>query len=387
MVFKDVKKIYLIAGESSGDALGASLIKSLKEKKSDVIFLGIGGPLMEDEGLISLFPMKELAMMGIFEILPHIFKLLKRIKETVSHIVAEQPDVIITIDSPSFCKRVIAQVRKRLKQSSVFIKKPYFFHYVAPSVWAWRPGRAKKIAKLADHLFCLLPFEPSYFKPHGLDATFVGHQLTSDFEYNKEKRNDCVNILILPGSRKGEIEKLLPIFLAVMKRIQKNNLFNKSVHFILPTLPHVRELVSSILAQHCMLKDVQLVESFSLKKNAFEQSHFAMAASGTVSLELSKYAIPHIIAYKINSITAFLLRFLLKTPYVALPNILSQNEIVPECLQKNCHEDYIYDRFKDLVEKENIPQLLQDIFLKLKAPGGQSASDICADIIYKKIQG
>jgi lipid-A-disaccharide synthase len=381
-----MKKVYIIAGESSGDVLGAALMKSLKKKNIQLVFKGIGGPLMKDEGLISFFPMKDLAIMGVFEIIPHIFKLLKRIKDTVSHIIAEQPDVVITIDSPGFCKRVMERVQKKLKNDLLYGKKPLFFHYVAPSVWAWRPGRAKKIAKIADHLFCLLPFEPAYFTPHGLDATFVGHQLASNFvERLPAKANDGVNILLLPGSRKGEIERLLPIFLQVVKRIENDHFFDKPIHFILPTLSHVIDLVKSILIKYEMVESVHLVESVDKKNQVFEQAHFAIAASGTVSLELAKYAIPHVIAYKINRLTGYLIKFLLKTEYVALPNILSQREIVPECLQTNCNEEYIYEQFKKVVYEDNIPMLLQQAFLKLRPADNKSSSDICADVIYEKI--
>lgn len=381
-----MKKVYIIAGEFSGDVLGAALMKSLKKKNPKLVFKGIGGPLMKDEGLTSFFPMKEIAIMGVFEIIPHIFKLLKRIKETVNHILAEKPDAVITIDAPGFCKRVIGRVQKKFKSDLLYGKKPLFFHYVAPSVWAWRPGRAKKIAKFADHLFCLLPFEPPYFTPHGLDATFVGHQLASNYvETLPIKANDCVNILILPGSRKGEIERLLPIFLQVVKRIQNDHFFDMPTHFILPTLSHVIDLVKATLIKYEMVESIQLVESTDKKDQVFEQAHFAIAASGTVSLELAKYAIPHVIAYKINWFTAYLVKFLLKTEYVALPNILTQREIVPECLQKNCNEDNIYEQFKKVVDQHNAPILLQQAFLKLRPADNKSSSDICADVICEKI--
>ena len=381
-----MKTLYIITGEASGDFLGAELIKSLRKKDSTIQIIGIGGPLIEEQGLKSLFPMSEFSLMGLFEILPQIWMLLKRVSQTVDHIIETQPDAVITIDSPGFCKRVVRLVKKRLKKQHIE-KNIKFYHYVAPSVWAWRPKRAKKIAKLVDHLFCLLPFEPPYFHKHGLKATFIGHQLVSDIDrVNNEKEKNCFNVLLLPGSRKSEINTLLQTFLNVVKRIQKEKLFDKPVRFLLPTLPHLKEMVADTVVQNNLQKEVEIVIDHLKKDHLFSNAHFALAASGTVSLELAKFRIPHIIAYKVNFFTAFILRFLITTEYKALPNILAKKEIVPECIQEKCTEDYIFEQFKKIIKNNELSSELHKAFLQISPPSDMSSSMLCADVILGDIK-
>lgn len=317
-------KIYVIAGESSGDLLGSYLLKDLK----DCEVLGIGGPLMQKEGLKSLFPMEELSIMGIWEIIPHIRKILRRIKETVKDILEQNPDVLVTIDSPGFCYRVIKAVKRKNPDIPAL-------HYVAPSVWAWRANRAQKVAKFLDHLFCLFPFEPPYFTEHGLKATFVGHPLTQNTVHKQQQNGN--NILLLPGSRVSEIKALLPIFINVAKKILE---ITPDAEFYLPTLPHLKALVESLIP-----KDFKVYITIDGKQHYFEIANRAIAASGTVSLELAQYQIPHVIAYKASFLTWLILKALVKTPYVSLPNILSGTMIVPECLQNDCNADKIYESF------------------------------------------
>lgn len=372
------KTIYIIAGEASGDVLGAPLVKELKKK--DYSIIGVGGPLMEKEGLKSLFPMHELSIMGIFEIIPRIFHLKKRIKETVQDIIKNQPDAVITIDSPGFSKRVVKQTKHHLKNSSIQ-KKIYFLHYVAPSVWAWRPGRAKKMSHLFHHLFCLLPFEPPYFIKHQLPTTFVGHTLV-DYKNNKlNKPNNCINILLLPGSRKHEIQKLLPIFLETLEEIIFSKILTKPINVYLPTHASLKQEVQNILKKTKLHKIINIIEKHDDKTKAFENAHYAIAASGTVSLELAKYKVPHVIAYKVNMFTAFILKFLLKSQYIALPNILAKKEIVPECLQGKCTKKNIFKAFNSLIQQKDCHEELYQSFLQLTPPDNKTSAEICADIV------
>lgn len=359
------KTLYIIAGEASGDFLGANLIKALKEKDPHVIVCGIGGKRMQEQGLKSLFDMQELSVMGIFEIIPQVFNLLKRINQTVQDIKTIKPDAVICIDSPGFCKRVLNKI-------AVLPCKKYY--YVAPSVWAWRPKRAEVLAKLVDHLFCLFPFEPPYFTKYGLPTTFVGHPLLEKMPESMEKDKDA--ILLLPGSRRREIKTLLPLFLDVATLIKNKVCTN--AQFYLPTLPHLVEDVQEIIRKY----DVHIHVVSENHDVFFKKATFALASSGTVSLELCMYQVPHVIAYKVSSLTAFLLRFLIKIPYAALPNILAGKQLVPECIQENCNVDQIYQAFLTL-KPETALDLHQTFCMLKSAHPTKTPSDLCADIILE----
>ncbi len=222
--------IFLIAGEPSGDKLGADLMASLK-KNQNVRFMGIGGEAMKAEGLDSLFPMEELSLMGIFSILRDLPNLLRRLRYTVKTIQEMRPDMVITIDSPDFSFRVMKRLHK-------LPSRPKLVHYVAPTVWAWRPGRARKIAQFLDHLLCLYPFEPPLFEKHGLKSTFVGHPIArATFKTCKRDPN---LLCVLPGSRRSEIKMLLPIFRETITLVKKEV---PALKIIIPTLPALKESI------------------------------------------------------------------------------------------------------------------------------------------------
>jgi lipid-A-disaccharide synthase len=326
------RKVFIIAGEASGDFLGKDLLANLKAMHENLEFRGVGGAQMAKEGLFSIFPMQELSVMGIGEVLPHIPKILNRIKQTKEAIKNFNPDVVVTIDSPGFTLRIAEYVKTELKILVV--------HYVAPSVWAWRPGRAKKITQKVDHLLCLLPFEPEYFTKHGLKATFVGHPVTninlpSDLNFRAQVglNRESTLVCILPGSRVSEIKNLTHTFLEAVAKLP----LNRRIEIIIPTLPHLKEVVERQLAEVC--SDVVIVTTDSLKWQAFMQSSIALAASGTVSLELAYVGVPQVIAYKVNFLTYWLAKLLVKTKFVSLVNILAGHSIVPECLQSKCNPD------------------------------------------------
>lgn len=358
------KTIYLIAGEPSGDFLGARLMHALKTQDPTIQFKGVGGRLMQEEGLESLFPMESISVMGIFEIIPQIFNIIKLIKRTVIDIELNQPDVLVCIDSPGFCKRVLKKIQH-------FEFKKYY--YVAPSVWAWRPGRAKKLAKLVDHLFCLFPFEPPYFLQHGLKTTFVGHPLVEELPDSFEK--DPRSILLLPGSRQQEINVLLPLFLDVAKRIHEKVMPNAT--FCILTLPQFKDSIQRIVDCY----HIPITISVQDHSAAFQTATYAIAASGTVSLELSKYKVPHVIAYKVHPITAILVRMFVHVQFVALPNLLKGRVIVPECLQEFCTPDSIYTAFLTLTLENGSD--LYDAFLMLKNKKNLTPSALCAEIILQ----
>lgn len=351
-----IKTIYVIAGEASGDFLGAGLIKALKEISPDIKVIGIGGPLMEAQGLVSLFPMKELSLMGLTEILPHAFHILKRIRQTRNDIIQKKPDVIVTIDSPGFCLRVIKKIKLQTKIPIV--------HYVAPTVWAWREGRAKKLASKVDHLLTLFPFEAPYFEKYNLKTTFVGHPLTeqaiepdSTFKKRHKIPEDAIVLSILPGSRMGEINKLLPIFIETAECLSKKI---KNLHLVFPTLPHLFLILEKALKTTKM--PYTLVTTSSEKYAAFFASNAGLAASGTVSLELAFANLPMVIAYKVSFLTYFIVKRLVKIKNACLVNILLENTIVDEKLQNDCTSEQLTAALEKILTsegKEMKPHLLK----------------------------
>ncbi|HYD19756.1 MAG TPA: lipid-A-disaccharide synthase [Patescibacteria group bacterium] len=325
-------RIFIVAGEASGDLLGANLMRALHLARPDTVFYGVGGKRMAAEGLTTLFPMEELSVMGLAEVLPRAIGIMKRIRQTASEIVKTKPDAVITIDSPDFCFRVVRKARPRT------VGTP-FIHYVAPSVWAWRPGRAEKVSKFLDHLLTLLPFEPPYFEKHGLSATFVGHPVIErenrgDGDRFRQKHGlkpEQPILCMLPGSRMSELSRLLDKFSDTADIVLRNK---HNAVIVIPTLPNLRETIDKFFVGKGI--NPILVYNEDEKFDAFAASVIAIAASGTVSLELAVSDTPHIIAYKLSPVSAWMAKKLVKTPYVNLVNILLKRPVVPELLLEQC---------------------------------------------------
>ncbi len=372
------KRIFIIAGEASGDFLGGQLLQSLKQQNSNIEIAGIGGSQMEAQGLKSLFPMADLSLYGLFELLPHLFNIFKRIKQTKEAIKAFRPDVLVTIDSPGFCFR-IAKYAKQLKIPVV--------HYVAPSVWAWKTGRAEKLAKKVevDHLLCLLPFEPPYFTCHGLASTFVGHPITevvlpddTHFRESLKISREATLICVLPGSRKSEIQKLLKIFLEAIAKLP----LNRRIEVVLPTLPHLVPLIEPLVKDAGI--SIKIVTTVEEKWQAFMQSSIALAASGTVSLELAYAGVPQVIAYKVSRLTYWIAKCLVKTKYASLVNILNNEMLVPEYLQNQCNAEFLSKQLNAILTdskyQKQMRQKYKEAIDMLNAPNMHS-SDIAASIV------
>jgi lipid-A-disaccharide synthase len=319
-----MRSIYMIAGEVSGDVLGGRLIHALKTK-GDFECHGIGGDMMVAEGLSSLFPMTDLSVMGVFEIVPKLPKLIKRIGQTVADIVEKQPDIVITIDAPDFSKRVVKRARKLCPNTK-------FIHYVAPTVWAWRSGRAKTFAELFDGLICLLPFEPDYFEKHGLRAQFCGHPIVESLSQVGTSRIDN-HVLIMPGSRRGEINRMAPVFAEVF---QKMKVLNPALKAVIPALSHLKDDI----AEHFFGMDVEYIAPVT-RFDAMQTAPFAIATSGTVGLELAVAQCPHVIAYRMNPLTWWILNRMAHVKNAHLVNIMEGREVIPECIQSKCTADDI----------------------------------------------
>ncbi len=350
-------RVFIIAGEPSGDQLGAHLMRGFALAGADVQFSGIGGPMMAAEGLQSLFDMSDLSVMGIVEVLPKLPKLLSRIRETADAVIGQKPDILVTIDSPDFCLRVAKKVKTvRPDQATV--------HYVAPSVWAWRPERAQKMVGVIDHVLALLPFEPPYMEAVGLTCDFVGHPVarfpvTSQrdaeaFRIAHDIKVDAPLLCVLPGSRKSEIRHHGPVFRDVLQRLANDV---PQLRSVIPVAPAVQDLVHEAFAdaatQPIFVEHGELDEAAALSQKlaAYSASNAALAVSGTVSIELASQRTPMVIAYTTNRLTQWIIKrkFLLDT--ATLVNLVSDTRTVPE---------YIFDRFDaDLITTE-IKSILQN---------------------------
>ena len=342
--------VYLIAGEPSGDMLGARLMRALKEKNPKIKFAGVGGENMEKEGMKSLFDITDLAIMGLAEVIPSIPKVLRHIRETVEDVENKKPDVVITIDSWSFS----ARVHKALRKKKIKVLQ---MHYVAPQVWAWKKRRAKTMYKYIDRLLTLFPNEPQYFIPHNLPTDFVGHPVVESSMINANPKEflekyqispDKKIMLILPGSRHNEVANLLPVFLEMAEELKKlyPNLF-----FVLPTVKTVKQRVTDMVKNR--QSDILVITTQGERYAAAKSAVAAVAASGTVALELAIVNVPHLVAYKVPPITAWLVRRLTHIKYVNLTNLLLDRPIVPELLQEDCNKEKLLATTKDLLNSKS----------------------------------
>lgn len=329
-------KICLFAGEASGDALGARLMAAIKdESKDNVSFFGVGGPLMEAQGMQSLFPMRDLSVMGIAEVLPRLPKILKRITQAAALVKDMQPDMVVTIDSPDFSFRVARKIRELMPQP------PRMVHYVAPTVWAWRPERAKKVAALYDGIMCLYPFEPPYFEAEGMNAMFVGHSVLESgyadadaqaFRKAHEIPQDAEVLGLLFGSRMGELNRVGPLLHDVAVKLAKQN---PDLHIVSPTFAHLAPQVQNLLeGVKCK---THVISDQHGKWDCFAAMDKALATSGTVGLELAVAGVPHVIAYKMNALTWQIVRRKVTVKYAHLANILLDEPVVPEFIQGDCN--------------------------------------------------
>ena len=325
---------YLIAGEPSGDVIGARLMRALRQRlDGKVRFAGIGGERMAEEGLQTLLPIRELAIMGMVEILPQIFNLVRRIRETIADIEAKAPVAVVTIDSSGFCFRVTEKIKLKTP-------RPVLVHYVAPMVWAWRAHRAYSAAKAADHLLTLLPFEPPYFEHVKLPASYVGHPVIEGgadhgdgpgFRLRHAIAPEATVLCVLPGSRRGEIKRLLPVFRETVERLLRRF---PDLTVVVPTVETVAAQVAEAVA--AWPGRVVLVRGAAEKFDAFAASTAALAASGTVALELAMARVPMVIGYRIWGPTHFVVSRTVKIKYATLVNLLLDRPLIPELLQHAC---------------------------------------------------
>ena len=377
--------IFLIAGEPSGDSIGGRLMAALRARSGGrVRFAGIGGPEMTGGGLDSLFPMSELAVMGVVEILPRAPGLLRRMRETAAAIRALGPAAVVSIDAPAFC----FGVWRRLGNAGIPL-----IHYVAPTVWAWRPGRARKYARTIDHLLALLPFEPPYFEREGLGCTFVGHPVLesgadtangADFRARHRLGEAGPVLGILPGSRRGEVSRLMPHFGEAVARLADRF---PGLEVVIPAIP---TLVPEIEAVSRRWPVRSLVTSgIETKFDAMAACDAAIAASGTVSLELAMAGVPTVIGYRLNPVTMALVRRMVRVKYVNLINLLLDRPAIPELLQGDCRADTLADAAAKLLASESERNDQRAAFgdaIAMLSAGAMLPSDRAAGVVLDLIE-
>lgn len=338
-------RVFILAGEPSGDKLGGALMAGLKQLHPGIEFDGVGGTLMQAQGLQSRFAMDELSVMGIAEILPKYRHLMARINETAQAVIETGPDVLITIDSPDFSFRVAKRVKAACAVRTV--------HYVAPTVWAWRPRRAAKIAAFIDHVLALFPFEPPYFEAEGIDCDFVGHPVVAEPLASSEEAEafraslaigEAPMALVLPGSRRSEVARLQEVFGAALAPVAAQH---AGLRVVVPAAAPVADAVSEAVrswpveAQVLDPRHDGLDEASRSKRAAFRAADVALAASGTVSLELAAARTPMVIAYRMHWLSFRLIRAMALVDTVTLVNLVSETRVVPEFLGPDCTADRI----------------------------------------------
>jgi lipid-A-disaccharide synthase len=368
--------IYLIAGEQSGDALGARLMRAILRRRPDATFAGIGGGAMAAEGCASLFPMSDLSLMGFLEVLPKLRQLKRRLKQTADDIAGKKPDVVVTIDSPGFTLRILRAI------APLGIPRA---HYVAPQVWAWREGRVKHYPGLWDDLLCLLPFEPAFFARHKLPAIFVGHPVlesgcdTGDAARFRTRHNltpeDRV-LIVMPGSRRGEINRLLPILQATLERLHES---------IVPVVPLAGPVADAVTeaTSHWAVKPILIAETED-KHDAFAAASAAITKSGTSTLELALAGVPMVVTYRANPITIWIAWRLALVKYVSILNILSAREIVPELLQQNATPEKLSAALERILTPEGAAAQRAAFvapLAMLRAPEGQPSDAAAAAVL------
>ncbi len=377
------RKIFLIATEESGDRLGANLMKVLRQRLGGAVhFEGVGGRAMAREGLMSLFPIEELSIIGLAAVVRELPKILGLIKETAAVVAEVSPDILVIIDSPDFTHRVARRVRARDPAIPIV-------NYVSPTVWAWRPGRARAMRKYVDHVLALLPFEPeAYQRLRGPPCSYVGHPLTEQLSALRPNAQEAARragqppvLLVLPGSRRSEIRHHMEVFGQAVGRLQQEGV---AFELVLPTTPHLQEGVVEAVKGWPIQPQVVIGEQE--KRAAFRIAHAALAKSGTVTLELALAGVPMVTAYRTGSVEAWILRRAIKVNSVILANLVIGENVVPEFLQQDCTPEKLAAALREVLGDSELRRKQVEAFAKIDSimsTGNQPPSVRAADIVLE----
>lgn len=380
------KKFMIIAGEVSGDLLGAALVESIRDHYPDAIFIGVGGVEMQLKDVVSIFPMEELSLMGIAEVLPHLIHLFGRRDELIQLAEWQNVDMLITIDAPDFNLRVAKKMKEKLGIPCV--------HYVSPSVWAWRQGRAKKMSKYLDHVLALFPFEPRFYRQYNLPCTFVGHPMVERLSHlvptslDYPKNDGAPLIALVPGSRTGVIQRMLPEMLETFRRLKKDKPELRAV------IPMVNKKHKELLQEMAgdLMDDIFLVDD-GRRFDAIKDCVAAIVTSGTSNLEVAMMGTPMVVGYKLSGLTYAIAKRLVKIPYASPVNWVAGKKIIPEFIQDEYTADNLYEEVRPLIDdtdERGVQVLdLEDMRQKFRNTGveGQAPSDIAASIISQILSG
>ena len=371
-----MNKIFILTGEPSGDKLASTVIAQLKQSNPDIEYSSVGGYHLASLGIKSIFNIKEITFMGFTSVLLNIFKIRNKINITVDEIIKFNPDILFSVDSPDFTLRVAEKVKKINSNIKTV-------HYVAPQVWIWREGRVKNFKKFVDHMLLLFNFEKKYFDKENIPNTFVGHPLLEKNDKSKIDLSSLINkdkkiISIFAGSRKSETNVLLPILCDFIKLMNKK--FNDYI-FIFHATDQNKELIVNFIKKDS-LNNTQVISDENIKSQILSNSIFAVAKSGTVSLEICNVNIPSVIIYKINMINYLIMKLLVKVKFANIINIINNKEIIPELLQGECNAKEIYNSVVYLLKNPelmkdqvyNCNKTLNDIRSKSSSSSGEASS-------------
>ena len=352
-----MKKIFILTGEPSGDKLASTVISKLKQKNTEIEYLSVGGSHLKSLGIKSIFELKEITYIAFTSVLLNIFKINKRINETVKKIIEFQPDILFSVDSPDFTLRVAEKVKK--KNSNIKT-----IHFIAPKVWAWREARVKKMKKYLDHILLLFKFEKKYFDKENLLNSFVGHPLLDEINKNNVKLDNIVDkkkkfISLFAGSRVSEINIHAPVLFKFIKKMNKKE---NSFEFIFHSIDRHKSYLLNLLNDQ-KITNVEVISDEKIKNEILKKSVFAVVKSGTVSLEVCKLNIPSIIIYKMNFINYFIAKLFLKIKFVNMLNIIKNKEIIPELIQRDCNSNEIFKSVYYFLKK---PELMQKQLSEIK---------------------
>tara|TARA_B100001093_G_scaffold124197_1_gene116818 strand:+ start:234 stop:1364 length:1131 start_codon:yes stop_codon:yes gene_type:complete len=342
-----VKKIFILTGEASGDKIASRVIEDLKKINSNIKYLSVGGENLKRIGIRSIYDLKEITYLGFTNVILNIFKIKNKINETVKAINEFQPDILFTVDSPDFTLRVAEKVK-------INNPKVKTIHYVAPQVWVWREGRVKKIKKFIDHILLLFNFEKTYFEKENMSHEFVGHPLLdskteSAIDINQILEKNKALISIFAGSRKSEIEILMPIILNFIKLMNKK--YN-DFSYVFHSTKEYSDLIHSYIKKN-NLNNCEIISDNKIKNHILKKSIFAVSKSGTVSLEICNAKIPSIILYKMGFINYLIVKMLVKTKFANIINIAAKEEIIPELLQSDCNSKNIFTVVSNYLDNPN----------------------------------
>ncbi|MHC8412765.1 lipid-A-disaccharide synthase [Pseudomonas sp. Hz4] len=370
-------RVALVAGEASGDILGAGLMRALKAQHPAVEFIGVGGPLMQAEGLTSYFPMERLSVMGLVEVLGRLRELMARRKKLIADLIAQKPDVFIGIDAPDFN----LNIELKLRQAGIKT-----VHYVSPSVWAWRQKRVLKIREGCDLMLTLFPFEAKFYEEKGVPVRFVGHSLADAIPLEADRAAaraelglpDGPLVALMPGSRGGEVGRLGALFLDTAQRLRA---LRPGVRFVMPCAsPERREQLEELLAG----RDLPLTLLNGNSHLALAACDAVLIASGTATLEALLYKRPMVVAYRLAPLTFWILKRMVKSPYISLPNLLAQRLLVPELLQDDATVEALAQTLSPLIEGgEEQTRGFDEIHRTLRLDASNQAADAVLNLIGK----